>query len=45
MLSKEKSIKDALTYASVAAGLSVTKKGAIPSIPSFIEVEKYLISK
>ena len=45
MLSKEKSIKDALTYASVAAGLSVTKKGAIPSIPSFIEVEKYVISK
>ena len=45
MLSKEKSIKDALTYASVAAGLSVTKKGAIPSIPSFIEVEKYLLSK
>ena len=25
--------------------LVVTKKGAIPSIPSFIEVEKYLISK
>ena len=35
-------LKDAVRYANAAAALSVTKKGAIPSLPSFDEVNKFL---
>ena len=41
-LATGKSIKDALIYASAGAGLSTTKSGAAPSIPSLDEVEKFL---
>ena len=35
-------MKDALTFASAAAALSVTKMGALPSIPTEIEIMHFL---
>lgn len=41
-LATGKSIKESLVYASAGAGLSTTKSGAAPSIPSLDEVERFL---
>ncbi|WP_129408113.1 ribokinase [Marinitoga lauensis] len=41
-LEENKNIKEAIQFASAAAGISVTKKGAQSSIPTREEVEKFL---
>lgn len=41
-LATGKSIKESLRYASAGAGLSTTKKGAAPSIPTLDEVNTFL---
>lgn len=41
-MSKGDCMKDALTFASAAAALSVTKMGALPSIPTEIEIMHFL---
>lgn len=41
-LSENKTIKEALTYASAAASLSVTKMGAQPSLPTKVETDLFL---
>ena len=40
-ISKNKDIKTALLIATKAAAISVTRKGAIPSIPTIKEVEEF----
>ena len=40
-ISKNKDIKTALLTATKAAAISVTRKGAIPSIPTIKEVEDF----
>ena len=40
-ISKNKDIKTALLTATKAAAISVTRKGAIPSIPTIKEVEEF----
>ncbi|NLA72683.1 MAG: ribokinase, partial [Clostridiales bacterium] len=39
-LNKSKNMEKAMYYASVAAGISVTKSGAAPSMPYLSEVEE-----
>jgi len=41
-LSEGMNMKDAIRYAAAAAGLSTTKAGAVPSIPTSAEVEQLL---
>ncbi len=41
-LSENKSLKQALEFANAAAALATTKKGAQPSLPSRVEIEKIL---
>lgn len=41
-LSKDKSIKEALLFATAASALCVTRLGAQPSIPSKIEIENFI---
>lgn len=40
-ISQEKSIQEALKQASIAAAISVTRNGAVPSIPYLKDVEQY----
>ncbi len=37
-----KNMSDAMHFANVAAGIAVTRKGAIPSLPTIEEVESYI---
>lgn len=41
-LSQKNSMEKAMHYASVAAGISVTRFGAIPSLPKASDVDKYI---
>ena len=43
-LAEGKSLLDATRFAQAAAALSVTKRGAIPSLPSRAEVDEFLAS-
>ena len=43
-LAEEKSLLEATRFAQAAAALSVTKRGAIPSLPSRAEVDEFLAS-
>jgi ribokinase len=44
-LQKNMNLKKALEFANAAAAISVTRKGAQPSIPTYEEVEKFLKSQ
>lgn len=41
-LSDGKNIEEAMRFASAAAGISVTRHGALPSLPTLAEVEEYI---
>lgn len=41
-LDSGKKMRDAMHFANVAAGIAVTRSGAIPSLPALAEVESYL---
>ena len=43
-LTKNKSLDEAIAYGSAAAAISVTRKGAQPSIPGRDEIEKFMAS-
>jgi ribokinase len=43
-LAEGKSLPDAVRFAHAAAALSVTKAGAINSIPTRAQVERFLVS-
>lgn len=42
MIDQGKSIEQAIKYANASGALTVSKKGAIPSIPTFSEIEKFI---
>jgi ribokinase len=44
-LDRASSIADALTYACAAGGLSTTKKGAVPSVPTELEIRSFMSSR
>jgi len=41
-VTNEKSLQEAIRFASAAAAISVTREGAQPSIPTLIEIDNYL---
>ena len=41
-ITNEKSIPEAIRFASAAAAISVTREGAQPSVPTLAEIDKYL---
>jgi ribokinase len=44
-LDRGSSIADSLTYACAAGGLSTTKKGAVPSVPTELEIRSFMSSR